>query len=107
MKAVSLTRMDRFWVGVSRNTEFGGYVQCFQWDGRYSSEWNAMGSPILNLIAPKQLIDRFDMRYPSLIPLPNLRHRQQCVARVAIGAPWKDFGNVPNSEWWPFTNGQV
>jgi len=81
-------------VGAPRNTEFGGYAQCFQWNG---STWTVMGSPILNAIAPVKLDDRFG----HAVSITNTASRpdgtSNNIARVAIGSPWKDMGNVLNS----------
>ena len=92
--AVSLSTDGQFLaVGAPRNTEFGGYVQCFQWDGN----WKIMGLPILNVIPPAKLDDRFG----NSVSITNTASRpgsaDNDVARVAIGSPWKDVGNVLNS----------
>jgi len=80
-------------VGAPRNMEFGGYVQCFQWS---TDSWEFMGAPIMNTIPPMKKDDRFG----HAVSFTNTGSNEQGyrkIARVAIGAPWKDVGDVLNS----------
>ena len=56
-----------------------------------------MGGPILNVIPPAKLDDRFG----HAVSITNTASRpgsvDNNVARVAIGSPWKDVANVLNS----------
>ncbi|CAB9502126.1 expressed unknown protein [Seminavis robusta] len=81
-------------VGAPRNTEFGGYVQCFQYNGNV---WDSMGAPIMNTIAPVKLDDRWGHAISLTTTGTTTTSEDAFVTRVAIGAPWKDTGNTLNS----------
>jgi hypothetical protein len=89
--------------GAPRNTEFGGYVQCFRYDG---DRWVALGGPIVNDVMPVKLDDRFGHAI-SVTTTGTTPSGNGFVTRLSIGAPWKDVGDVLNSgmvaiyEWSP------
>lgn len=108
--SVSLSRDGQVLaVGAPRNTEFGGYVQCFRLNDSTSNAWEFMGPPILNLVPPVKLDDRFGHAI-SVTTTGSHPNSSESVVRVAVGAPWKDVGNTLNSgmaaiyEWHPTTS---
>ena len=83
-------------VGAPRNTEFGGYVQCFQYESE-EEVWQLMGSPIINMIDPVKLDDRFGHSLSLTTTGKSADGESSGTKRVAIGSPWKDHGDVLNS----------
>lgn len=92
--SVSLSKDGQFLsVGAPRNTEFGGYVQCFFYSDY--EEWELLGPAILNVVSPVKLDDRFG--HSTDITNTASRPEGGTVIRVAIGSPNKDWGNELNS----------